>query len=108
MSPTQPTPQLDAPLGSFSLVSADDGRDVALDELTARGPAVLALLHKASPQDARAALLREVGERTRSSAATLYIVTEGESELGKQLAAVRVARWLTDPSGDARRSLGLI
>jgi HD domain-containing protein len=108
MSRTQLTPQLDAPLGSFSLVSADDGRDVALDELTARGPAVLALLHKASPQDARAAMLRELGERTRSSAATLYVVTEGDSELGKQLAAVRVARWLTDPSGDARRSLGLI
>ncbi|MDX6548030.1 MAG: hypothetical protein QOG33_1580 [Gaiellales bacterium] len=103
-----PQPQLDAPVAPFSLISAESGSAVALDELTATGPAVLACVDEGKIDDPRAAMLRELGERIASSSARLVLVSARDSELGRQLAAGRAAEWLTDPSGDASRILGLL
>jgi response regulator RpfG family c-di-GMP phosphodiesterase len=53
-------------------------------------------------------MLRELGERIASSAARLVLVSPGDSELGRSLSVVRIAEWLTDPTGDASRALGTL
>jgi response regulator RpfG family c-di-GMP phosphodiesterase len=103
-----PQPRLDAPVTPFTLISAESGSDVALDELTATGPAVLAWVDEGKGDDPRGAMLRELGERIAGSSARLVLVSARDSELGRQLAAGRAAEWLTDPSGDASRALGLL
>lgn len=103
-----PQPQLDAPVAPFTLISSESGGEVALDELTSTGPAVLAWVDEAKSNDPRGAMLRELGERIASSSARLVLVSARDSELGRQLAAGRAAEWLTDPSGDASRTLGLL
>jgi response regulator RpfG family c-di-GMP phosphodiesterase len=105
---TTPRPRLDAPVDPFRLNPADSGGPVDLDDLIASGPVVLALVDGGRADDARAAMLRELGERIASSAARLVLVSPGDSELGRSLSVVRVAEWLTDPSGDASRALGTL
>ena len=72
------------------------------------GPVVLALVDGGRSDDPRAAMLRELGERIASSAARLVLVSPGDSELGRSLSVVRIAEWLTDPTGDASRALGTL
>jgi response regulator RpfG family c-di-GMP phosphodiesterase len=103
-----PQPLLDAPVAPFSLISAESGSTVALAELTATGPAVLAWVDEGKSDDPRRAMLRELGERIARSSARLVLVSSRDSELGRQLAAGRAVEWLTDPSGDASRTLGLL
>jgi HD-GYP domain-containing protein (c-di-GMP phosphodiesterase class II) len=103
-----PQPRLDAPVAPFTLISAESGSTVALDELTATGPAVLAWVQEGKSDDPRGAMLRELGERIASSSARLVLVSDRDSELGRDLAARRAAEWLTDPSGEASRALGLL
>jgi len=105
---TTPQPQLDAPVASFSLTPAGGGPAVAIDDLVASGPAVLALIDGGRTDDARAAMLREIGQRIASSAARLVVVSPGDSALGRQLGVVRAAQWMTDPTAEAGRALGLV
>lgn len=105
---TTPRPRLDAPVDPFRLNPADSGGPVDLDDLIASGPVVLALVDGGRADDARAAMLRELGERMASSAARLVLVSPGDSELGRSLSVVRIAEWLTDPTGDASRALGTL
>jgi len=102
-----PQPQLDAPLSPFTLISAEGGNAVALDELTATGPAVFAWVERPAGDDPRAEMLRELGERTAPSA-RLVVVSALDSPLLRRLADGRSVEWLTDPSGDASRVLGLL
>jgi response regulator RpfG family c-di-GMP phosphodiesterase len=103
-----PQPRLDAPVAPFTLVSSESGSEVALDELTATGPAVLAWVDEGKSDDPRGVMLRELGDQIASSSARLVLVSARDSELGRQLAAGRAAEWLTDPSGDGSRILGLL
>ena len=105
---TTPRPRLDAPVYPFRLNPADSGDIVSLDDLIVSGPVVLALVDGGRTDDARAAMLRELGERMASSAARLVLVSPGDSELGRSLSVVRIAEWLTDPTGDASRALGTL
>ena len=105
---TTPRPQLDAPVSPFSLTPADGGGDVGLDVLTASGPVVLTLVDAARGDDARASMLRELGQRVAETATRLVLVSPGDSALGRQLAAVRAAEWMTDPDGAAARALGVL
>lgn len=107
MSTTQ-QPRLDAPVAPFSLTPTDGGGSVALDDLIASGPAVLALIDGGRTDDARAAMLRELGQRMAGSPARLLVVSPGDSALGRQLGVVRVAEWMTDPKGEAGRALGMV
>jgi len=107
MSTTQ-QPRLDAPVAPFSLTPSDGGGSVALDDLIASGPAVLALIDGGRTDDARAAMLRELGQRMAGSPARLLVVSPGDSALGRQLGVVRVAEWMTDPKGEAGRALGMV
>ena len=103
-----PRPRLDAPVDPFQLKPADDGGPVGLDHLIAQGPVVLALVDGGRTDDARAAMLRELGQRMAPSPARLVLVSPGDSALGRQLSVVRVAEWLTDPKADAARALGAV
>jgi response regulator RpfG family c-di-GMP phosphodiesterase len=103
---TTPRPRLDAPVYPFRLSPADSGEVVSLDDLIVSGPVVLAMVDGGRSDDPRAAMLRELGERMASSAARLVLVSAGDSELGRSLSVVRIAEWLTDPTGDASRALG--
>jgi response regulator RpfG family c-di-GMP phosphodiesterase len=105
---TTPRPRLDAPVDPFRLNPADSGEAVGLDDLIVSGPVVLALVDGGRTDDPRAAMLRELGERMASSAARLVLVSPGDSELGRSLSLVRIAEWLTDPTGDASRALGTL
>jgi response regulator RpfG family c-di-GMP phosphodiesterase len=105
---TTPRPRLDAPVYPFRLSPADSGEVVSLDDLIVSGPVVLALVDGGHSDDPRAAMLRELGERIASSAARLVLVSPGDSELGRSLSVVRIAEWLTDPTGDASRALGTL
>src|SRR4051812_20233480 len=107
---TTPRPQLDAAVAQFRLIPADGGSPLEADALVGGGPAVLALVDGGKTDDARAAMLRELGQRISDSAATarLLLVSPGDSALGRQLSVVRVAEWLTDPDGDASRALGVL
>jgi response regulator RpfG family c-di-GMP phosphodiesterase len=105
---TTPRPRLDAPVDPFRLNPADSGEAIGLDDLIVSGPVVLALVDGGRTDDPRAAMLRELGERIASSAARLVLVSPGDSELGRSLSVVRVAEWLTDPTGDASRALGTL
>ncbi|HEY0388051.1 MAG TPA: HD domain-containing phosphohydrolase [Gaiellales bacterium] len=107
---TTPRPQLDAPVAPFRLTPSDGGTPVTIDELVSTAPAVLALVDGGQTDDARAAMLRELGQRMAGSdtGARLVLVSPGDSALGRQLSVVRVAEWLTDPKGDAARALGLL
>jgi hypothetical protein len=99
-------PQLDAAIEPFSLTA--DGSQVRLDQLVAAGPAVLALVEGGKSDDARVAMLRELGQRMRDMPARLIVVSEGDSPVGRQLAACRAAEWMTDPSGEAARAFGIV
>jgi HD-GYP domain-containing protein (c-di-GMP phosphodiesterase class II) len=101
-------PRLDAPVAPFSLIPSDGGGAVALDDLIASGPAVFALIDGGRTDDARAAMLRELGQRMAGSPARLLVVSPGDSALGRQLGVVRVAEWMTDPKGEAGRALGTV
>ena len=107
---TTPRPQLDAAVAEFRLTPADGGTPVGVDHLVERGPAVLALVDGGKTDDARASMLRELGQRISDSgaAARLLLVSPGDSALGRQLSVVRVAQWMTDPGGDAARALGVM
>jgi HD domain len=107
---TTPRPQLDAPVAPFRLTPSDGGTSVTIDELVSTAPAVLALVDGGQTDDARAAMLRELGQRMAGSdtAVRLVLVSPGDSALGRQLSVVRAAEWLTDPKGDAARALGLL
>lgn len=107
---TTPQPRLDAPVAPFRLIPADGGDAVDLDDLICEGPVVLALVNGGQTDDARAAMLRELGQRITQSPVQvrLVLVSPGDSALGRQLGVVRVAEWLTDPKGDASRALGLL
>ncbi len=105
---TTPQPQLDAAVPPFTLISAESGSAIALDELTARAPAVLAWIDEARGDDPRGEMLRDLGNRMASSPARLVIVSATGSQLARQLADDRSAEWLTDPSGEASRALGLL
>jgi response regulator RpfG family c-di-GMP phosphodiesterase len=105
---TTPRPRLDAPVDPFRLNPADSGEAVGLDDLIVSGPVVLALVDGGRTDDPRAAMLRELGERMACSAARLVLVSPGDSELGRSLSLVRIAEWLTDPTGDASRALGTL
>ena len=102
---TTPRPQLDSPVAQFRLIPPDGQAPVAVDDLVRGGPAVLALVDGGQTDDARAAMLRELGQRIADSAATarLLLVSPGDSALGRQLSVVRAAEWMTDPRGDAAR-----
>jgi hypothetical protein len=108
MSSTQKMPQLDAVIEPFSLIPADAGGQVRLDQLVTAGPAVLALVEGGKADDSRVAMLRELGQRMRDMPARLIVVSAGESVVGRQLAACRAAEWMTDPSGEAAGVFGLI
>ena len=99
-------PPLDAQLGAVCLTEPAGG-SVPLDDLVREGPAVLAVLRD-DGDESRTAMLRELGQRMRGSAARLVLVSEGDSALGRQLSVVRAARWLTDPDGSVCEALGLI
>jgi hypothetical protein len=107
---TTPQPRLDAPVAPFRLIPADGGDAVDLDDLICEGPVVLALVEGGKTDDARAAMLRELGQRITQSPVQvrLVLVSPGDSALGRQLGVVRAAEWLTDPKGDASRALGLL
>jgi HD-GYP domain-containing protein (c-di-GMP phosphodiesterase class II) len=105
---TTPQPQLDAALAPFNLISAESGSAVALDQLTSAGPAVLAWVEDAAHDDPRGKMLRELGDRIANSVARLVVISAAGSTLARQLANEGAAEWLTDPSGDAASSLGLI
>jgi hypothetical protein len=105
---TTPRPRLDAPVYPFRLNPADSGEVVSLNDLIVSGPVVLALVEGGRSDDPREAMLRELGERIASSAARLVLVSSGDSELGRSLSTVRMAEWLTDPTGDASRALGTL
>jgi hypothetical protein len=107
---TTPQPRLDAPVAPFRLIPAGGGDAVDLDDLICEGPVVLALVDGGQTDDARAAMLRELGRRITQSPAQvrLVLVSPGDSALGRQLGVVRAAEWLTDPKGDASRALGLL
>lgn len=108
MSSTPLTPQLDAAVEPFSLISPDGDSQVRLDQIVASGPAVLALVEEGKADDSRAAMLRELGQRMRDMPARLVVISAGDSPIGRQLAACRAAEWLTDPSGDAARVFGVV
>jgi hypothetical protein len=99
-------PPLDAQLPAISLTEPDGGC-VPLDDLVREGPAVLAVLQD-DGDESRTAMLRELGQRMRGSAARLVLVSPGDSAVGRQLSVVRAARWLMDPGGDMCRELGLL
>ncbi len=107
---TTPRPQLDAPVARFRLISADGGTTCEVDDLLGAGPAVLAMVDGGGTDDARAAMLRELGQRIADgqTAARLLLVSPGDSALGRQLSVVRVAEWMTDPKDEAARALGLV
>jgi|SRR5947209_3567015 len=107
---TTPRPRLDAAVAQFRLNPADGGAPVAVDDLVRRGPAVLAMVDGGKTDDTRASMLRELGQRISESApsARLVLVSPGDSALGRQLSVVRVAEWMTDPSGEAARALGVL
>jgi HD domain-containing protein len=107
---TTPRPQLDSPVAQFRLIPSDGQAPVAVDDLVRGGPAVLALVDGGQTDDARAAMLRELGQRIADSGATarLLLVSPGDSALGRQLSVVRAAEWMTDPRGDAARALGVL
>src|SRR2546425_6109547 len=104
---TTPQPQLDAEVAPFTLISAESGISVALDELTATGPAVLAWIENAAQDDPRGEMLHDLGTRIAESAARLVVVSGVDSPFARRLADARSAEWLTDPSGEASRVLGL-
>jgi hypothetical protein len=104
---TTPQPQLDAEVAPFTLISAERGISVALDELIATGPAVLAWIGTADHDDPRREMLHDLGGRIANSSARLAVVSEPGSSTAQQLANGRSAEWLTDPSGDAARAFGL-
>ncbi len=99
-------PPLDAQLAAICLTEPGGG-SVPLDDLVREGPAVLAVLQD-DGDESRTAMLRELGQRMRGSAARLVLVSEGDSTVGRQLSVVRAARWLTDPEGEVCEALGLI
>jgi hypothetical protein len=107
---TTPRPQLDAAVAQFRLNPADGGAPVEVDDIVHRGPAVLAMVDGGKTDDTRASMLRELGRRISESApsARLVVVSHGDSALGRQLSVVRIAEWMTDPSGDAARALGVL
>jgi len=107
---TTPRPQLDAAVARFRLIPSDGRSPVEVDDLVGGGPAVLALIDGGKTDDARAAMLRELGQRIAGSGATarLLLVSPGDSALGRQLSVVRIAEWLTDPDGEAARALGVM
>jgi hypothetical protein len=107
---TTPRPQLDAAVAQFRLNPADGGAPVEVDDIVHRGPAVLAMVDGGRTDDTRASMLRELGRRISESApsARLVVVSHGDSALGRQLSVVRIAEWMTDPSGDAARALGVL
>jgi hypothetical protein len=105
---TAPRPQLDAPVAAFDLIPAGGGDAVGLAELTASGPAVLALIDGGREDDARGAMLRELGRQMTSGSGRLVLVSPGDSALGRGLASVRAAEWLTDADGHAGRALGVL
>ena len=104
---TTPQPQLDAEVAPFTLISAESGISVALDELIAAGPAVLAWIGSADLADPRAEMLNDLGGRIASSGARLAVVSGPGSPFARQLADRRSAEWLTDPSSDGSRAFGL-
>jgi hypothetical protein len=106
MSATPP-PQLDAELAPFTLISAESGIAVALDELIATGPVVLAWIENADHDDPRREMLHDLGGRIANSSARLVVVSGPGSSIAQQLANGGSAEWLTDVSGDASRALGL-
>jgi hypothetical protein len=99
-------PPLDAQLSAICLTEPDGGA-VPLDDLVREGPAVLAVLRD-DGDESRTAMLRELGQRMRGSAARLVLISEGDSKVGRQLSVVRAARWLTDPDGRVCEELGLV
>ena len=105
---TAPRPQLDAPVAAFSLTPAGGGDAVGLADLTAAGPAVLALIDGGREDDVRGTMLRELGGRIPGAGARLVLVSPGDSALGRGLSSVRAAEWLTDAGGDAGRALGVL
>jgi HD domain len=107
---TTPRPQLDAAVAQFRLNPADGGAPLEVDDLVRGGPAVLAMVDGGKTDDTRASMLRELGRRISESAASarLVVVSHGDSALGRRLSVVRIAEWMTDPSGDAARALGVL
>jgi hypothetical protein len=99
-------PPLDAQLPAISLTEPDGGR-VPLDDLVQGGPAVLAFLQD-DGDESRTAMLRELGQRMRGSAARLVLISAADSSIGRQLSVVRAARWLMDPDGKVCEPLGLL
>jgi response regulator RpfG family c-di-GMP phosphodiesterase len=104
---TTPQPRLDAEVAPFTLISAEGGISVAIDELTAAGPAVLTWIENAAHDDPRGEMLHDLGTRIAESAARLVVVSGADSPFARRLADSRAAEWLTDPSGEASRALGL-
>ncbi len=101
-------PQLDAVVSPFRLAAFGGGSSVQLDELLADGPAVLAMVDGGQADDPRSGMLQELGQRMRETAARLVLVSSGESPLGRQLAGLHGADWLTDRDGSACGALGLM
>src|SRR5258707_12307197 len=83
---TTPQPQLDAEVAPFTLISAESGIAVALDELIATGPAVLAWIGNAEHDDSRREMLHDLGSRIATSAARLGAASGSGSSTTRQLA----------------------
>ncbi len=76
---------------------------VVLDELTASGAVVLALLGSDENSAPREAMIRQLAR----GGAQVIVVTRGESKAARRLTVVRAARWVTDPKGEAFRTFSM-
>jgi HD domain-containing protein len=107
VSTTPPTP-LDTTVAPFRLTEPDGATGVELADLLTGGAAVLVLVDDGAIDDARSAMLRELGDRLRDGGCPLVLVTPGESAAARSLAAVRAVRWLCDPDGEAAAAFGIV
>src|SRR5258706_15882298 len=96
---TTPQPQLDAEVAPFTLISAESGIAVALDELIAAGPAVLAWIENADHDDPRREMLHDLGGQIANSAARLVVVSGPGSSIAQQLANGGSSRVVDEASG---------
>lgn len=77
---------------------------VTLGELTAAGPVVVVMAGAGGSEDACLTMMRETAAQLPPGC-RLVVVSRRDSKLGQRAAAVRIADWLRDPSGDAYRAL---
>jgi MFS family permease len=100
-----PAGELGAGVAGFELRNRD-GAEVALAELTAKGPAVLVLAGQRGGDDERVAMLGELAEGLPAGV-RLGVVSRRGSPLGDQAQAASVADWLRDPDGACFAALGV-